>query len=73
MTAHEGVRFLLSVGNGLGAVPIQPGQKTGNGTQAVPYRVRFVICETANNRAIRESPLRGGMQIIGCNLLHTRL
>ena len=39
MTAHEGVRFLLSVGNGLRAVPIQPGQKKGNGTQAVPYKM----------------------------------
>ena len=29
--------FFSSVGNGLHSVPIQPGQKTGNGTQAVPY------------------------------------
>ena len=31
--------FFLSVGNGLCAVPIRPGQKKGNGTQAVPYDV----------------------------------
>ena len=33
--------FILSVGNGLRAVPIRPGQKTGNGTQAVPYKNEY--------------------------------